>query len=172
MVRQTEETDERVDTRPSDADKAGWAATLEELQALADERRTEGWDVLATQSGHTAPEPPDAGDTDQFGLVYVIPGDDADRLADLLADAAFDEFEAYRRTVDGTCFLVTELRDTERRQCVLVAGAYDVADARPLAAHAAEVGHLFSRFQRLNGTPVAEVRHDAYEKLLPASLTE
>lgn len=172
MARRTEETDERTDDRPSDGEKSGWAATLDELQALADERRADGWDVVATQAGHTAPEAPDDGDTENFGLVYVVPGDDADRLAELFDDAAVDEFEAYRRTIGGTCFLVTELRDTDTRQCVLVAGAYDVGDAGPLADHAASVGHLFTRLQRLDGTPVAEIKHSAYEKLLPTSLTE
>lgn len=172
MVRRTEETDERLDDRPTDAEKTGWKATLEELDTLADDRRADGWDVLTTQAGDTAPEPPDAGETDRFGLVHVVPGDDADRLAALFEDTDIDEFEAYRRTVGTTCFLVTELRDTESRQCVLVAGAYDVGDAQELADHAAEVGHLFTRFQRLDGTPVAEVRHDSYEKLLPPSLTE
>jgi hypothetical protein len=172
MGRRTEETDERLDDRPTDAEKTGWAATLEELAALAEDRRASGWSVLTTQAGDTAPEPPDAGETDQFGLVHVVPGDDADRLADLFADIEIDEFEAYRRTVGTTCFLVTELRDTETRQCVLVAGAYDVGEAETLATHAAEVGHLFTRFQRLDGTPVAEIRHDSFEKLLPLSLTE
>lgn len=172
MPPRTEETDEPLDERPSDAEKTGWKATLGEHDALADERRAAGWDVLQTQAGDTAPESPDSGDSDRFGLVYVIPGDDADRLAELFEEMAVDEFEAYRRTVGTTCFLVTEFRDTANQQCVIVAGAYDVGDAQSLADHAADVGHLFSRFQRLDGAPVAEVRHDAYEKLLPPSLVE
>jgi len=172
MAEPTEETDERLDQRPTDAEKTGWAATLEEQELVADERREAGWEVLAVQAGDTAPEPPDAGDTDRFGLVYVIPGDEADELAALLEGTEIDEFEAYRRTVGTTCFLLTELRDTGSRRCVLVAGAYDVGDAEALADHAAAVGHLFSRFRRLDGSIVATVRHDACEKLLPPSLTE
>lgn len=172
MGNRTEETDERVDNRPSDTEKSGWAATLEELQALADERRAEGWTVLQTQAGDTAPESPDIGDTDQFGLVYVVPGDDADEITELFDTGAVDEFETYRRTVGGTCFLLTELRDTANRSCVIVAGAYEVGDAVPLASHAAEVGHVFTRFQRLDGSQVAEIRHEAYEKLFPPSLFE
>ena len=166
----TEGTDERADDRPTDAEKAGWAATLEELSTLADQRQTDGWTVVKVQAGDTAPEPPDVGEKDTFGLVHVIPGDTADELTDLLDDGDIDEFETYRRTLGGTCYLITELRDTERQQCVLVAGAYDVAAAGALADHAAEVGHIFTRFQRLDGSLVAEVRHDAYEKLLPRSL--
>ncbi|NHX37525.1 MULTISPECIES: DUF7529 family protein [Halolamina] len=172
MVRRTEETEERVDSRPSDSDKQGWIATLEELHALAEERRADGWTVLTTQAGDTAPVPPETGDTDRFGLVHVVPGDDADELTELLADGTIDEFEAYRRTVNATCFLITELRDTERRECVLVATAYDLGEADALASHAADVGHIYTRIRRLDGTPVAEIRHEAYEKLLPASTTE
>jgi hypothetical protein len=168
----SEGADDRADDRPTDAEKAGWAATLEELAALADERREAGWSVVRTQAGNTAPEPPDAGDTDRFGLVHVVPGDDADELTALFEDAEIDEFESYRRSLGGTCYLITELRDTERRDCVLVASAYDVAEAGALADHAAEVGHVFTRFQRLDGELVAEVRHDAYEKLLPRALFE
>jgi hypothetical protein len=172
MAEPTEETDERVDERPSDAEKTGWAATLQEQQLVADERREAGWEVLTVQAGDTAPEPPDAGDTDRFGLVYVIPGDEADEFAALLEGTEINEFEAYRRTVGTTCFLLTELRDTANERCVLVAGAYELGDAEALADHAAEVGHLFSRFQRLDGSVVAAVRHESYEKLLPPLLTE
>ncbi|MFW5911309.1 MAG: DUF7529 family protein [Halolamina sp.] len=167
MEKRSEETAERVDTRPTDEQKGGWAATLEEMHALADEREADGWAVLMTQAGDTAPMPPEAGDTDQFGLVHVVPGDDADEVEDLLEDGTFDEFEAYRRTVGSTCFLLTELRDTENGRCVLIASAYDVAEAEALAEHAADVGHLYTHLRRLDGTPVAEIRHDAYEKLLP-----
>lgn len=166
----TEGADEPADDRPTDAEKAGWAATLEELSTLADQRREAGWTVVRTQAGNTAPEPPDAGDTDRFGLVHVVPGDAADELTDLFEDADIDEFETYRRTLGDTCYLITELRDTERERCVLVAAAYDVSEAGALADHAAEVGHIFTRFQRLDGSLVAEVRHEAYEKLLPRSL--
>lgn len=166
----TEGTDERADNRPTAAEKAGWAATLEELSTLAGQRREDGWTVVTAQAGDTAPEPPDSGDTDRFGLVHVIPGDTAEELTDLFKDTEIDEFESYRRTLGGTCYLITELRDTEHRRCVLVAGAYDVAEAGALAAHAAEVDHLFTRLQRLDGRLVAEVRHEAYEKLLPRSL--
>jgi hypothetical protein len=171
MAGSREGTDERVDERPGDAEKTGWEATLDELQQLADQRREAGWEVAVTRAGNTAPEPPDAGDTDRFGLVYVVPGDEADELEALLEGAEIDEFEAYRRTVGTTCFLVTELRATESRRCALVAGAYDVGDAGPLAEHADSVGHLYSRLQRLDGSLVAEVRHEEYEKLLAESLT-
>jgi hypothetical protein len=157
---------------PSDAAKAGWEAATDELELLAEERRMEGWELLTMTVSNAVPESPEPGKSDQFGLLYAVTEDEADRLTEFLDGAAIDEFEAYRRTVGATCFLLTELRDTENRLCVLVAGAYDVDEAKPLAAHAAEVGHLFTRFERHDGTLVAEFRQEAYEKLLPPSLVE
>lgn len=174
----TEQSDERDDgsaqgdESPDHGESSWWEATREELELVAAERRETGWEVLALRASETVPALPEAGAQDRFGLTYTLTDSEADQLVTLLENTTIDEFEAYRRTVGTTCFLVTELRDTETRQCVLVAGAYDVGAAEELANHAAEVGHLFTRFQYLDGTSVAEIRHDSYEKLLPPSLTD
>lgn len=165
----TEPTDDREDDWPTAAERAGWDATLEELAALAEQRRTDGWTVVTVSAVETEPEPP-GEDTAQSGLVYTVRDETADELTSLLAEAALDEFETYRRTVGGACYLVTELRDTHQQRCVLVAGAYDVAAAEPVAAHARKTGSIATRFHRLDGSVVAAVRHEAYEKLLPRSL--
>lgn len=176
MAGPNEEAEEGADTPASesqrDPDAVWWEAMVEEQELVADERREAGWAVGTIEATETAVELPEAGESSQFGLVHSLSDDAADELAELLEDTVIDEFEAYRRTVDTTCFLLTELRDTGNERCVLVAGVYDVNDAEALADHAAEVGHLFSRFQRPDGAVVAAVRHDAYEKLLPPSLTE
>lgn len=158
---------------PSDDDSSPWwDATIEELELVAADRRDAGWGVLALSPQATDPELPAAGDQEQFGLAHTLSDDEADQLVALLESMTIDEFETFRRTVDTTCFLVSELRDTDTQRCVLVAGAYDVGAAEELASHATDVGDLFTRFQRLDGSAIASIRHDAYEKLLPPSLTE
>ena len=154
-------TDEQGGRRADhgDAELGAWERTLEEMTALAAERADEGWDTLTVTAADTAPTPPDAGETDRFGLVYTVGGDVASDVA-AAHDAGFDRYEVYRRQVGGTLFLVTELRNTGERRAVFVAGAVDLTVADRLVEAARERGELYTHLQTLDWTHLGSVHHD------------
>jgi len=165
----TEADEPRGDTSE---EKQAWSAVLEDVQTIASQLEADGWTAVTTPAGDTAPEPADAGPSDRFGFVHVVPGDDAGRIRELLDGAEITEFNVYSRTVGETFFFVTELRAPEQKTAVLVAGAYDVGEVRPLYETARERGCVYTHLQKLDGTHVASVRHDDFEKLFPDSLRE
>jgi len=59
-------------------------------------------------AGDTAPQAPEHGEYDRFGLVHVIPGNFADDF-ETLTDGDFSAYDCYRAESDGRVFLVTEL---------------------------------------------------------------
>ncbi|NIS37288.1 MAG: hypothetical protein GWN07_40585, partial [Actinobacteria bacterium] len=60
------------------ADDDAWALTVGELNRMAEELEAEGWEVAALRAGHVAPVSPGAGESERFGLVHVVPGDEAE----------------------------------------------------------------------------------------------
>lgn len=157
------------DERPTGEEKAAWKRVLEEMRNLAAERRQAGWSVVEIQAGDTVPEPPEAGDSDRFGVVFVVPGNVGEELVETLEDAEIDEFDVHRRVEGGTLFFLMELRDADRRVTVMSVGAYELAAAEALAQHATRVGYVFTHFRKLDGTHLASFRHEDYEKLLPGA---
>lgn len=148
--------------------REAWKATLEQLDVLADERREEGRDVAAVSAIHTDPVTPDMGeDEDRFGLVHVIPDNDADAVVDAFEESNFTEYQIYGRTEAGYRFQITELIDPDTRGVVLIASSYEAIRARGLDSAAREHGVIYTRLKTIDGTPLGVVEHDDYEPLLP-----
>lgn len=153
----------------SPAAKQAWKQTNDEMAALADERRADGWEVVTATAVHTDPIGRDQGSDDRFGLVHVIPDNHADDVADAFERGEFARFEAYRNDVGDDVFLVTELLDEEHELAVLIASAYDVRRAGAMVATAREEGVLYTHAKTLDGTPLGAVRHEAWQPLVPDS---
>lgn len=152
-----------------DADvlKNAWQRTLEDMEAMAEEREAGGWDVVTVAAGHTAPEPPDAGDFDRFGLVYVVPDNEGEEFAAAFREGGFPKYEVYRQEVQGRVFLVTELLDPETERAILVAGGYELRHAGPLVSTAREEDEMYTHVQTLDQTVLGSFRHDDWEKFFP-----
>lgn len=152
-----------------DADvlKSAWQRTLEDMEAMAEEREEAGWDVVTVAAGHTAPEPPDSGDFDRYGLVYVVPDNEGEAFEDAFREGGFPTYEVYRQEVQGRAFLVTELLDPETETAILLAGGYELRHAGPLAAHAREEGEMYTHVQTLDQTVLGSFRHDDPDKFFP-----
>lgn len=153
----------------ADVDKDAWQRTLDDMQALEADREAEGYDVVAVAAGHTAPKPRDAGETDLYGLVYVVPGNDADDVAaacDAVGDPAY---EVYRASTETRVFLVTEVLDSEAKRAILLAGNYRRHLARGLVRTATETGRMFTHLQKLDGTHLGSFAHGEPEKFFPPS---
>ncbi len=154
-----------------DADvlKNAWQRTLEDMEAMAEEREANGWDAVTVAAGHTAPEPPDEGGSDRFGLVYVVPDNEGEEFSAAFREGGFPTYEVYRQEVQGRVFLVTELLDPETEQAIFVAGGFELRHAGPLVSHATEAGEMYTHVQTLDETVLGSFRHDDPEKFFPHS---
>jgi hypothetical protein len=150
-----------------DAFKDAWAATLEDMEALAEEYESEGWDTLTIAAGDTAPEPPDAGDDDRFGLVHTIPDDDAEAFTEAVEPGEFPRYDVFRNESDGRVFLVTVLADPETSLAVLIAGSFERRHAPALVNTVMQEGEMYTHVQTLDSTQVGTFRHDDPEKFFP-----
>lgn len=155
-------------TSAETGDAGAWELTLSEMRDLATEREANGWVTVSIPAGNTAPEPPDAGQTDRFGLVYTVPGDIVDPFRNLYEGAEFDAYTVYRRQVGQTLFLVTEVADTDAERAVYIAGAVDLDVAGDLREAAREAGELYSHVQLLDWTHLGSFRHDDPAPFFPS----
>jgi len=160
--------DERKLRHTAEPRREAWEGTLEELAALADERRADGWDVVDVAAIHTDPVTPDMGDDEErFGIVYTIADNHADAVIEAFEVGEFTEYQAYGRIVAGYVFQVVELLDPERERALLIASSYDRTRARGLSEAAREHDRLYTHAKTIDGTPLGVVKHEAYEPLLP-----
>ncbi|WP_160134328.1 DUF7529 family protein [Halococcus salsus] len=156
-------------TANADALKNAWAATLDDMEALAAEYADEGWETITVPAGHTAPEPPDSGVEGRFGLVYVIPGDRAEDVATAIEAGEFPRYDVYRNEAGGQVFLVTVLTDPDTETAVFVAGGFERRTSRSLLSAVQDAGVMYTHLQKLDGTPVGSFEHDDPGKFFPAT---
>lgn len=160
---------EQSDDADADADAPGpWEQTLAEMDDLASERAADGWETVTVQAGDTAPEPPSAGESDRFGLVYTVPGGAADAVRSFVETASVDGYTVYRRSVGSTLFLVTELVDSAEAVALFVAGVVDTDVADDLVAAATAADEMYTHVQLLDWTHLGSFRHDDPAAFFPS----
>ncbi|QSW98037.1 DUF7529 family protein [Haloterrigena alkaliphila] len=159
--------DGTVEPGTTSATKQAWVQTNEDMTALAEQRRDEGWETVAIPAAHTAPLSRDAGRDDRFGIVHVIPGNHADAFADAFENREFPRYEAYRNEVGQAVFFVTELLDPETSTAILLAGQYEFQNAPGMVNAAEAEGCLYTHVETLDGTILGSFRHDEYKPLIP-----
>jgi dsDNA-binding SOS-regulon protein len=150
-------------------DASAWERTLSEADEMAEQLRAEGWEVVTVRAGHTAALPPERGEADRFGLVYVAPDDVAESLPAAVESGDLERSEAFRRREGSDLFLVTRVSDPGAEVAVLLVGAVDLttAETTALATAAHERGRLHSHVELLDGTRLASFRHDHPADFLP-----
>jgi len=152
------ETSERV-AEHSEELKSNWERTLHDMEAMAADRESEGFETLTIPAGDTTPLSPDTGD-DTWGLSHVVPGDDAADLEALFDPGAFEETAVYQLTSGGFAFVVTECIDLVDEVVVFVAGSYDMRHAAGLVRTATDRGEMYTHVKTLDHTHVATFEHD------------
>lgn len=150
----------------SDVHADAWQRTLDDMWALEDDLQEDGWETLVTAAGHTAAVTPSQGEG-YWGLVHIVPDSDAEAIGEAVEAGEFPQYDVYRSRVDGRVFSVTVLLDPETETAVLVSNQFELRNAHALVEHAHDVGHVNSVFRYLDGTVVAQVRHDDPEKFFP-----
>lgn len=151
----------------ADTHRDAWGRTLDDMEALAEQREAEGWSVVSVAAGHTAPTHPDVREDDRWGFVHVIPGNFADEFAEAFEAGEFPEYQVFQKEVSGRMFVVTEFRDPEAEVSILVAGSYEMRHAPALVKKAQREDEMYSYVQKLDGTVLGTFRHDEYDRFFP-----
>lgn len=154
----------------SDGGENAWGRTLSRANEMAESMTAAGWDVTTVRAAHVAPEPPAAGDTDQFGFVYVAPGDVAVDVESAIADSEFDAYEVFNRRLGDDVFSITKITDADREVAVLLVGAIDISRAVDFVAAVEECGEMYSHVQTLDGTHLGSFYHDDPAPFFPGEL--
>jgi len=151
----------------ADAIRQAWEATLEDMQAMAEARREEGWDVVTCMAADTAPTNPDAGDRDDFGLVFVLPNNMAEEFEAAYGGKEFPQYEVYRASDEGRAYLVVEYIDPETETAIFVASQYELRFAPGMVKAARREETMYTYAQLIDGTRVGAFEHDSVEKFVP-----
>lgn len=155
-------------TSSSEVHKDAWSQTLEDMRSMAAEREEEGYDVITIRAQDTTPQgQPEGESEDQFGLLYVVPGNDADEFVETVDPGDFPEYNVYRGDIDGRVFIVTELLDPDSMTAVFIAGNFWRHEADPLVEAATETGEMHSYLKTLDGTVIGTFHHEGYEQFFP-----
>lgn len=153
-------------TANSEVHANAWQETIEEMWALEEDLQDDGWETLATAAGHTGPVAP-SHDYGYWGLTHIVPDSDAGAIEEMVESGEFSSYDVYRTEVHGRVFGVTVLLDPDGSQAVLITNQFELRLAGDLVAHTHDVGHVNTIVRYLDGTVVAEVRHEDPEKFFP-----
>ncbi|WP_439027925.1 DUF7529 family protein [Haloarchaeobius sp. DT45] len=153
----------------ADVLSSAWEQALEDMEAMADERREDGWNAVTVMAGNTAPQNRRAGDADddRFGLVFVVPSNMGEDFSEAFEGKDFPKYEVYRREMNGNVFLVVEYIDPESETCIFVASQYELRHAAGMVHDAEEAGEFYTYVQTLPGDILGVFKHDSHEKFVP-----
>lgn len=184
MPRQPDPHEERI-RRMQDGEATinrSWETVLEEMEELAESREAEGMSVETFPAVHTDAVSPqstaakDAADPDEvrYGIVHVIADNHEDAFREATDGADFSEYLAFGNEINGFMFLMTELRDPDAQQSVMIAGMYDKLTAKGMINAAERYGTLWIHAKTIDGTPLGSFAIDDYGPLIgePPAETE
>ena len=167
MFDETDVSDPRLQRLrdPEGVQSEAWKRTLEDMEAIAEDRRDDGWDVVTVMAAHTDTVSRDMGDDDEFGLVHIVPNNHADRFSEAFDDE-YTEYLVYGTDVDGFMFAVVELIDPDAERSILLACRYDMAREKGMVESAREEGVLYTHVKTIDGTTLGTFEHEAFEPLV------
>lgn len=144
-----------------------WEQTLEDMEAIAEDRREDGWEVLSVIAIHTDTVSIDMNEHDDFGLMHILPDSQAEDFEEAYDPDEFTEFLVYGSLIEGFLYNVTEFIDPEAEESILVASRIDLKRAQGLYESVLDKGVLYSHMKKVDGTYVGTFEHEEYEPLLP-----
>lgn len=151
---------------PEGVHSEAWKRTLADMEAIAEDRRDDGWETVTALAAHTDTKSVDTGEDEEFGLVHVLPNNHAERFEGLYDPETFTEYLAYGTSVETSMYVVTELIDADGERSILVASQYNMAFARGMVDSAEAKGSLPSHFKTIDGTVLGTFEHEEYEPLV------
>lgn len=164
---------ERDERRPAGAGRAGdvvskaWKRTNDEREAIAAERRDEGWEVASIPTVQTSAPSRAGGDPERFGLVHVIPDNHADAFREAYEAGEYSEYLVYFNIVHNSAFLVVEHMDPEAKRAIVLSAHYDIRMAEGMVRSVIEEGRINTYAKTINGTELGEFTHEEYRPFIP-----
>lgn len=155
-----------------DALRSAWEGTLSDLEAMVEARGAAGFDTVGLPAVEAVPEAPDAGETDRFGLTFVLPDPQADPFQSAFRRGTYPIYEVYRHDRDDRVFLVVEYRDPDAETAILIAAQYDLPDAAGMVEAARSAGEMFTHVRTPGGDYLGSFHHDSHEKFVPDRVEE
>lgn len=143
-----------------------WGRTLADMEAIAEDLRDDGREVVAIQAGDTAPEGRDVGG-DRFGLSHVIPANKAEPFATAFEAVVDPEYRVYRQDVDAQVFILTRIDDAESDVSILLAGTFEKRFEGGLVRAAADAGAMYTHVRTLDGTHLGTFEHEDWKLFFP-----
>lgn len=165
-----EEQEERAEYFASNAGqlKSAWRDTIEDMEAIGEEWRAEGFDVTEIVAVDAGPIGRDSNDDEgEYGMEFVIGDDDAEAFEEAFAAGDYPQYDVYRGEVQADAFIVEELVDPDAERVILLAGAYQLRNATMCAFAAREEGEMYTFVRTLDGTRYGAFKHEGYEKFFP-----
>jgi len=157
--------------RPVDGVIDNWDAVISDMEATAEEYRAEGWEVLELHPGDVTALTGDHATVDRYGLDLVVPGDEAERVRELVEadDAAFDSCSVFRAVDVGVVFLVVVVEDAARDVAVVAPAYYDADDeqTQDMLEKAARNGRMQTHVRDLGNERVMTFTHDDPDLFFP-----
>ncbi len=147
--------------------KDAWSQTLDDMQAMAEELEDEGWDTVTVTAVDTAAEPPEDGPGDRWGLVHVVPDNQAEAFREAVEACEFPAFDVFRAEAEGRVFHVTQLLDPEMETSILIAANFQRYRADGAVRTAREENEMYTHAETLSGDHLGSFKHDDYEKFFP-----
>lgn len=169
MVRRSEERREDVRKAdvPVDVLNVGWEQTIQDMRAMASDRRGKGFETLTIPSGNTAPVSPSQGSGERLGFSHLVDRSDGEDFSEFYEAGSFDDTGVYQAADSGHIFLVTEHIDHGNELVVFIAGTFRIADAEPLVRAAMERGKLFTYVRKLDQTILGTFEHEDVSAFFP-----
>lgn len=153
--------------RAPDPVREGWEQTIKDVRAMMADREEDGYDTLMLPAGDTTPKNPETGDSEEWGLSYIIPGNKVEPLLEFIERGTFDETAVYQETSEGTVFIATECIDITEKHSLFVVGAYRMRIAPPLVRTAMEKNKMYTHIKKLDGTKLTTLEHNHPESFFP-----
>lgn len=146
--------------RNHDALRSNWERTVEDMRAMAEDRRSNGYEAHTVAAQDTAPVSPKQEVRDYWGLSHLVPDNKVDTIEEYLEAGEFEETGVYQADAAGTTFMVTECIDHDSGLVLYVAGSFWMQDAPTLVEAATERGTMYTQFRTIDGTHVGGIEHD------------
>jgi hypothetical protein len=151
---------------PTGAKAEAWKNTFDDMEAIAADRRSDGWEVLTVTAIHTDTVSIDMRDDDEFGLKMIIPDNHAEEFEPMYDPEAFTEYLSYGREIEGLMYAVLEFIDSDTGRSILVACRYDMRMAEGMIASARSEGVLYTHLRTIDGTKIGVFEHEEWRPLV------
>jgi hypothetical protein len=163
----SEADDDRRRAETVSQSKEALQQTIADMNAMAADREEAGYETFTVAAGDTTPKAPDTGESDEWGLSYVVPGDVEDEFGALYDRADFDETGVYQADSEGVRFIVTECLDHDEGIAVFIAGTFRLMFAAPLVRAALDRGRMYTHVKKVDGTHLGTIDHDDPDAFFP-----